>query len=138
VHALENLATSDTGIAMLRRIVREQIKRVDDGLDPMNVIREERLNRTIPTNAWNTILSPTEASVLQGEEVLRLSSSCGLNGGKRQCDFDQNEQGTPDSRQSARSWIKPPAFAPGPSVTPASPETPGPAGDRRDAGGVRE
>ena len=62
VHALENLATSDTGIAMLRRTLREQIKRVSDGLDPMNVIRDERLNRTIPTNAWNTILSPTETS----------------------------------------------------------------------------
>jgi len=46
-----------------------QIKRVSDGLDPMNVIRDERLNRTIPTNAWNTILSPSEASALQGEEV---------------------------------------------------------------------
>jgi hypothetical protein len=69
VHALENLATSDTGIAMLRHALREQIKRVSDGLDPMNVIRDEGLNRTIPTNAWNTILSPTEASVLQGEDV---------------------------------------------------------------------
>jgi hypothetical protein len=69
VHALENLATSDTGIAMLRHILCEQIKRVSDGLDPMNVIRDERLNRTIPTNAWNTILSPSEASARQGEEV---------------------------------------------------------------------
>jgi hypothetical protein len=69
VHALENLAPSDTGIALLRRTLREQIKRVSDGLDPMNVMRDERLNRTIPTNAWNTILSPTEVSVLQGEEV---------------------------------------------------------------------
>ena len=69
MHALENLATSDTGIAMLRHRLREQIKRVSDGLDPMNVMRDERLNRTIPTNAWDTILSPTEASALQGEEV---------------------------------------------------------------------
>ena len=69
VHALENLATSDTGIAMLRRTLREQIKRVSDGLDPLNVVREARLNQKIPTNAWNTILSPAEASVLQGKEV---------------------------------------------------------------------
>ena len=69
MHALENLATSDTGIAMLRHRLREQIKRVSDGLDPMNVMRDERLNRTIPTNAWDTMLSPTEASALQGEEV---------------------------------------------------------------------
>ena len=69
VHALENLARSDTGIAMLRHTLCDQIKRMSDGLDPMNVIRDERLNRTIPTNAWNTILSPSEASALQGEEV---------------------------------------------------------------------
>jgi hypothetical protein len=60
VHALENLATSDIGIAMLRRTLREQIKRVSDGFDPMNVIRDQSLNRKIPTNAWNTILAPTE------------------------------------------------------------------------------
>jgi hypothetical protein len=47
----------------------DQIERVTDALDPMNVIRDKRLNRMIPTNAWNTILSPTEASLLQGEEV---------------------------------------------------------------------
>ena len=69
VPALENLAPSDTGIALLRRTLGEQMKRVSDGLDPMDVMRDERLNRTIPTNAWNTILSPTEVSVLQGEEV---------------------------------------------------------------------
>jgi phenylpropionate dioxygenase-like ring-hydroxylating dioxygenase large terminal subunit len=62
VHALENLASSDSGIVMLRRILREQISRVSDGLDPMNVIRDARDNRKIPTNAWNTILSPAEAS----------------------------------------------------------------------------
>ena len=48
VHALEILATSDTGVAMLRRTLREQIKRVSDGLDPMNVIRDEEVNRKIP------------------------------------------------------------------------------------------
>jgi len=35
----------------------------------MNVIRDARANQKIPTNAWNTILSPAEASVRQGEEV---------------------------------------------------------------------
>jgi hypothetical protein len=54
---------------MLRRTLREQIKRVRDGLDPINVIRDDWLNRTIPTNAWNTILTPDEASALQGEEA---------------------------------------------------------------------
>ena len=68
VHALENLATSDAGIAMLRRLLREQIKRVEDGFDPMNVVRDTRGNRKIPTNAWNTILSPAEAALSQCED----------------------------------------------------------------------
>ena len=36
---------------MLRHLLREQIKRVEDGLDPMNVMRDARANRKIPTNA---------------------------------------------------------------------------------------
>jgi hypothetical protein len=69
VHALENLGMSDTGITMLRRLLREQLKRVEDGLDPINVMRDPHANRRIPTNAWNTILSPAEASVLYAEDV---------------------------------------------------------------------
>jgi hypothetical protein len=46
-----------------------KVKRVSDGLDPMNVMRDEQLNRKIPTNAWNTIVSPAEASMLRAEEV---------------------------------------------------------------------
>jgi hypothetical protein len=69
VSQAENLSNIGYGIAMLQRTLPEHIKRVSDGLDPLNVIRDERQNRTIPTNAWNKILSPTEASVLQGEEV---------------------------------------------------------------------
>ena len=33
IHALENLAHSDTGIVILRRLLREQLKRVEQGLD---------------------------------------------------------------------------------------------------------
>ena len=35
----------------------------------MNVMRDARGNQKIPTNAWNTILSPTEASVFQASEA---------------------------------------------------------------------
>jgi len=73
VHALENLGTSDTGITMLRHLLREQIKRVDDGLDQMldqmNVMRDARANQKIPTNAWNTILPSAEASACQASEA---------------------------------------------------------------------
>ena len=62
VHALENLGTTDTGIAMLRHMLREQIQRVERGLDPINVVRDPDANRRIPTGAWNTILTPAEAA----------------------------------------------------------------------------
>ena len=51
------------GIKILRRLLREQIKRVEEGLDPMNVMRDAWANQKIPTNAWNTILSSAEASL---------------------------------------------------------------------------
>jgi hypothetical protein len=69
VRALENLGTSDAGITMLRYLLREQIKLVGDGLDPMNVMHDARANKMIPTNAWNTILSPAEASLHQSDKV---------------------------------------------------------------------
>ena len=64
IHALENLAHSDTGIVMLRRLLREQLKRIVDGLDPINVVRDPAANRRIPTHAWNTILTPAEAAAI--------------------------------------------------------------------------
>jgi nitrite reductase/ring-hydroxylating ferredoxin subunit len=67
VHALENLGTSDTGIVMLRRLLREQLQRVEDGLDPLNVVRDADVAQGIPTHAWNTILSPAEAAADRGE-----------------------------------------------------------------------
>jgi hypothetical protein len=69
VHALENLATTDVGIVMLRRMLREQIRRVEAGQDPMNVVRDADANRKIPTNAWNTVLSPAEVRAHHGEEI---------------------------------------------------------------------
>ncbi len=61
VHALENLAHSDAGIVMLRRLFREQLARLNAGEDPMNVIRAESKNHKIETHAWNTIHSPATA-----------------------------------------------------------------------------
>jgi phenylpropionate dioxygenase-like ring-hydroxylating dioxygenase large terminal subunit len=69
VHALENLGTSDAGIALLRHILREQIQRVERGLDPINVVRDETANQRIPTGAWNTILSSAEAARHDSDEL---------------------------------------------------------------------
>jgi hypothetical protein len=48
---------------------RGGLKRVEDGLDPMKVMRDARANQKIPTNAWNTILARAEASAVQASEV---------------------------------------------------------------------
>jgi hypothetical protein len=53
IHALENLAHSDTGIVMLRQLLGEQLKRVERGLDPINTIRDPSANNRLPTGAWN-------------------------------------------------------------------------------------
>jgi hypothetical protein len=63
IRALENLAHLDTGIVMLRRLLREQLQRIEQGLDPINIVRDPQANRSIPANAWNTILTPAEVSM---------------------------------------------------------------------------
>jgi len=55
---------------MLRRLLREQLQRIEQGLDPINTIREPKENKRIPTGAWNTILSPAEAVALPYSEDL--------------------------------------------------------------------
>nr|AAV33660.1 MnbA [Comamonas sp. JS46] len=69
IHALERLAPSDRGVVMLRRQLKEQIQIVKDGNDPMNIVRDEGANTRIRTNAWNTVLSPEQATKHQGEEA---------------------------------------------------------------------
>ena len=38
-HSAEHLRTSDRGVALLRRFLREQLRRVADGADPAGVAR---------------------------------------------------------------------------------------------------
>ncbi|HVH80932.1 MAG TPA: hypothetical protein VM782_16165, partial [Stellaceae bacterium] len=69
IHALENLAPSDIGVVWLRQMLREQIRLMEAGQDPMNTWRDPAANRRIRTNAWNTVLSPEEARAHHGEEI---------------------------------------------------------------------
>ena len=55
---------------MLRRLLREQLHRVEQGLDPINTMRDPSANRRIPTGAWNTVLSPAETAALSYSEDL--------------------------------------------------------------------
>jgi hypothetical protein len=47
---LENLVTSDSWVVMLRLLPCEQTKRVERGLDPINVERNPNAARSIPTS----------------------------------------------------------------------------------------
>jgi 5,5'-dehydrodivanillate O-demethylase len=49
----ENLGTSDVGIAMLRRLLKEQIEIVQKGGEPMGVIRDASKNKTIYLDVIN-------------------------------------------------------------------------------------
>jgi phenylpropionate dioxygenase-like ring-hydroxylating dioxygenase large terminal subunit len=58
VHALETLALSDRGIAMLRHGLKEAIAAVERGEDPTNVFRGQAANHVVETHAWNTVIEP--------------------------------------------------------------------------------
>jgi hypothetical protein len=55
---------------MLRRFLREQLNRIEQGLDPINIMRGPSADKRIPTGDLNTILSPAEAAVLPYSEDL--------------------------------------------------------------------
>ena len=70
VHALEHLATSDRGVVMLRRMLRNGIRAVQRGEDPFGILREPVAR--IPTYAQNTILRiPPAATPETDRELLR-------------------------------------------------------------------
>lgn len=60
VHKLEHLVSSDTGVARLRKLLRLQLQAIDEGRDPINVVRDESRNHRIETSAYNTVLAPAQ------------------------------------------------------------------------------
>jgi hypothetical protein len=67
VHAMENLALSDTGVVMLRRALRDSVRAVRDGRDPQNIVRDPAKNHRIETNAWNTVIVAREHHIQAAE-----------------------------------------------------------------------
>jgi hypothetical protein len=59
------LAPSDTGVIQLRKLLRAQIKAVENGEDPLNIVRDPAKNHRIRTNAFNTVLAPEHIERLQ-------------------------------------------------------------------------
>ena len=51
--SLENLGSADRGIAMYRRLVRDQITTVQAGRDPLGVVRDANIARLIELDVIN-------------------------------------------------------------------------------------
>jgi hypothetical protein len=69
VHALEHLGMTDMGIVTLRKMLRDQLARLEKGEDPINIVRDAGVQPVIETHAWNTILSREEAAQHRDEDV---------------------------------------------------------------------
>jgi len=82
--------------ALLRHTLREQIRCVSDGLNPMNVIRDERLNRTIPTQCVEH--DPVADRGIRASGRGGLKTVVCLYSGQRYAFVYRNEQGTQDAR----------------------------------------
>lgn len=56
-HALENLGTSDLGVALLRQTLRKPMRDVREVRDPQNIICDPVKNHTLETSCWNTVMT---------------------------------------------------------------------------------
>ncbi len=75
IHALEHLATTDRGVIMVRRILREGIYAVQQGLDPKGIVRD--LEGPIATYGNDTIVRDIPpASTLGEDRHLQMEVGC--------------------------------------------------------------
>ena len=52
-HALEHLGVGDEGIIVFRKLLKEQIERVDQGKDPLGIMRNPERNLIIEFDVIN-------------------------------------------------------------------------------------
>jgi nitrite reductase/ring-hydroxylating ferredoxin subunit len=55
IHGLEHLVTSDKGVVMFRRILREAIRAVQEGRNPKGIISDAAVAACVPTSAGSVI-----------------------------------------------------------------------------------
>ena len=65
----ERLAESDKGIILYRRLLREQMERVAEGLDPMNVFRDPAKAQDVRLvqDAFDSLTRATPGSLLSNQ-----------------------------------------------------------------------
>ena len=69
-HALEHLAASDRGVTMMRKNLRDAIREMQNGKEPMDLVREP--GEVIPTYGGDTVLQIRRApSEEQDKELMR-------------------------------------------------------------------
>jgi hypothetical protein len=88
--------------ALLRHTLREQIRCVSDGLNPMNVIRDERLNRTIPTNGGTPSCCRPRHPHFRARRLEGCSLLVFWTAISDRAIVDQNERRTRHAKQPAR------------------------------------
>jgi hypothetical protein len=70
VHAYENLTTTDYGVIGFRKMVRDGIRAVAEGRDPLGVSRDP--NFRIPSRSQNTIVRVPPAATPEADRELLL------------------------------------------------------------------
>ena len=68
VHALEHLVSSDRGVLMFRKALRDGIRAVGEGRDPKGVVREP--GRVLPTWAQDTVVRVPPAATPEADRRL--------------------------------------------------------------------
>ena len=68
VHALEHLATTDRGVIMIRRSIRQGIRAAQAGKDPKGIVRQE--GAVIPTYTHDTVVHLPPAKTAQADKEL--------------------------------------------------------------------
>lgn len=71
----ERLATSDRGVVMLREIMKREIRKVEQGLDPMGVIREPAQDTMIDTKLAESLEEMKSRGQPAGGEVTALTEA---------------------------------------------------------------
>ena len=70
IHALEHLVTTDRGVTMFRKLVRQGIRAVKNGQDPEGLVREE--GKIVPSYGCDTVMRvPLASTPEEDKELLR-------------------------------------------------------------------
>ena len=70
VHKLEHLVASDRGVIMYRKLVRDGIRSVKGGKQPLGVYSDANLRRPIPTYGQDTVIRVPRAATPEGDKKL--------------------------------------------------------------------